>query len=407
MRPVSPVSDAAWAVVHLQVGRDRLSSALPARPRPGGMMIVWWDDERVLGHRVVQPHETVVEPAFPISAIAGAGATAVERVTSGGAKSLSVIIPTRDRPEDLARVLDSLSLQSVEPDEIIVVDNAPTSDLTRRLVTRLGQIRARVRYVAEPKPGLDFARNAGIRASKSEVCAFCDDDVVLHRRWCEELLAAFDGPDVMAVTGLVLPLELATEAQRAFEFGWGFGRGYKRIDFGPAFFEETFSEGCPVWEIGAGASMAFRRTVFANIGLFDARLDAGAAGCSGDSEMWYRVLAKGWTCRYEPKVVSFHRHRREMDDLKRQIRAYLRGHVTALFVQFQRHRHWGNLRRVFAVLPKYYLVRFLRILKKGPATDPLLKEEVIGCLEGILYFARHWRPERTAGWPAGSPIHDG
>src|SRR5215207_4542425 len=123
MRGVSHMSDAAWTVVHLQVGSK--GPALPPRPHSEGMMIVWWDDDRVLGHRIVQPHEREVEP--PLQARPAYGMAEGERagVTSESARSLSVIIPTRDRPEELARVLDSLSLQSIEPDQIIVVDNAP------------------------------------------------------------------------------------------------------------------------------------------------------------------------------------------------------------------------------------------------------------------------------------------
>jgi hypothetical protein len=54
----------------------------------------------------------------------------------------------------------------------------------------------------------------------------------------------------MAVTGLVLPAELETEAQLHFETYWGFGRGYRRIDFSSVFFESDRMRGCPVWEIG-------------------------------------------------------------------------------------------------------------------------------------------------------------
>jgi GT2 family glycosyltransferase len=122
----------------------------------------------------------------------------------------------------------------------------------------------------------------------------------------------------MAVTGLVLPAELATEAQLHFETYWGFGRGYRRIDFISVFFESDRMRGCPVWEIGAGANMAFRREVFEKVGLFDERLDVGAAGCSGDSEFWHRVLTHGGVCRYEPGAVAYHFHRRDWAGLSNQ-----------------------------------------------------------------------------------------
>ena len=39
--------------------------------------------------------------------------------------------------------------------------------------------------------------------------------------------------------------------------------------------------------------MAFRRQAFLLLGGFDERLDVGAAGCGGDSELWYNLLSRG------------------------------------------------------------------------------------------------------------------
>ena len=97
--------------------------------------------------------------------------------------------------------------------------------------------------------------------------------------------------------------------------------------------------------------MAFRRAIFDRVGLFDERLDVGQAGCSGDSEFWHRVLTDGWQCRYEPGAVVFHYHRRDMAGLRKQIFFYMRGHVVALLVQFQRSKNIGNLSRAFITLP--------------------------------------------------------
>ena len=88
--------------------------------------------------------------------------------------------------------------------------------------------------------------------------------------------------------------------------------------------------------------MAFRREAFERVGLFDERLGAGAAGCSEDSELWYRLLAEGHQCRYAPTAVVFHYHRTHWEELRHQTYSYMRGHVAALFFQFDRYRHWGN-----------------------------------------------------------------
>jgi GT2 family glycosyltransferase len=299
----------------------------------------------------------------------------------------SVLICTRDRAEDLRKCLASLVGQTMKPREIIVVDNASKTGQTRDVVLAAGAT-----YVREDRPGLDFARNAAIRAATADIVAFTDDDVVLHPLWLENLTKAFDRPEIVCVTGLVLPGELDTPAQFVFETRWGFGRGYKRIDFGPDYYVRHHGRGCPVWEIGAGASQAFRRSVFADVGLFDTRLDVGAAGCCGDSELWNRLLFHGYTCRYEPTAVAWHFHRREMEGLRKQIRAYMSGHTASLLVQYQRTGGSGNLKRVLFSLPRYYARKLYRYARWGRRADTMFVfSEIKGCLEGIWFIVRRPR----------------
>ena len=143
----------------------------------------------------------------------------------------SLVICTRDRPNNLRRCLASLAAQTRPPDQVLVVDNASSDDRTRSVAEAAG-----VCYVREPRPGLDIARNAGARAATGDLVLYTDDDVALHPRWVERIAAAFDAADIMAVTGLVLPAELDTRWQQVFEKQWGFGRGFRRIDFDRDFF---------------------------------------------------------------------------------------------------------------------------------------------------------------------------
>lgn len=304
-----------------------------------------------------------------------------ERCQEPGGSSVSVIVCTRERPEQLARCLASLQNLSQPPHEILVVDNAPTSDATHQLVSQMPGIR----YVLEPQPGLSRARNTGIRYSTGDVIAFTDDDVEVHPDWCTRLQQNFDDPRVMTVTGLVLPAELETDAQLIFEKGFGyFNKGYCAKTFDSQFFEQTKHRGVPAWEVGAGANMAIRRQAFDLVGNFDERLGAGSAGCSEDSEFWYRVLAEGWCCRYEPTSVVYHYHRRDLDSLRQQIYQYMRGFVASLFVQFARYKHWGNLRRLFTSLPMHYINRFLYGLLQGfKSFNSILLAGITGFFSGL------------------------
>jgi len=307
---------------------------------------------------------------------------ATESAAMTAPTTIAVVICTRDRPDDLERCLASLTAQSRRPDEIVVVDNASKDQRTRDVAQKAG-----VTYVREDRSGLSFARNMGVRAVKSQIVAFTDDDVVLHPHWLENLTGALNEPDIVATTGLVLPGSLATEAQYIFETQWGFGRGFQVKTFDGTYYESTRKQGSPVWEIGAGASMAFRKAIFDKIGYFDERLGAGASGCSEDSEYWYRILHFGGKCRYQPKALAYHFHRATLEGLERQLRAYMRGHTAALLVQYERTGERGNLRRLFVSMPKRYLRRIAKRIVRGRTHDNFfLRSEILGCVGGVLFY---------------------
>jgi GT2 family glycosyltransferase/SAM-dependent methyltransferase len=303
---------------------------------------------------------------------------------------VSVVVATRRRAGTLARLLDSIAALAGPPAEVIVVDNGP-DEATRAVV----EGRPFATYVAEPRPGLSVARNAGVRRAQGAIVAFTDDDAVVDTRWLERLCAGFESAAVTAVTGLVLPLSLDSSVQVLFERGLGwFAHGFRRRTFDAEFFARTRSSGAPVWAIGAGVNLAVRREAFERLGFFDERLGAGASGCSEDSELLYRILADGGECLYRPDAVVRHDHRAEMRGLERQVHDYVRGHVSALFVQFARYRHRGDLRRAFLTMPAH-LVRRLPV--RPPVDDRLrrtLTAELRGYGRGLL-LAR-WALRRPA-----------
>jgi GT2 family glycosyltransferase len=336
------------------------------------------------------PLDALLAADRPLAALA-----VVEHAT-GPRPSVSVVICTRDRPSALARCLDALAASELAPDEVLVVDNAPASDAARPLVTARARDWTTVAYLREDRPGLSVARNTGVRASSGEVVAFTDDDAVVHPAWLSRLLAGFVRPQVMAVTGLVLPANLDGEEQVLFEKRMGgFGRGFRALEYDFAWFQRLRQVGAPVWRVGAGVNMAIRRAAFDLVGLFDERLGAGAAGCSEDSELWYRLLAEGWACRYEPAAVVFHHHREA--GVRRQARDYARGHLAALFVQYARYHDMGNLRRAAFALPRHFLIRGLRDLywRRSPGTLPA---ELAGYLAGLTLAPSMLR---EAGRPRG------
>ncbi|WP_018611241.1 glycosyltransferase family 2 protein [Segetibacter koreensis] len=299
-----------------------------------------------------------------------------------GEVEISVVICTRNRSKRLQLCLESLQKQICTPKEIIVVDNAPTDNNTRLVVENFPN----ATYLLEARPGLDIARNAGAKKASYPIVAYTDDDVFLHPMWTYRVWESFISEDTDAITGLVIASSLDTESQQIFEKHWSFNKGYVDKVFDQDFLK---SKSPKVWDIGAGANMAFRKEVLNKINYFDERLDVGAAGCSGDSEIWYRILLAGFKIKYNPRAVVYHEHRREISALHKQIFNYMRGHAASVLIQHSQNKKAGYRRYLFYEIPKYYLLLFRIGFPSYSFRYRTLISEVKGLVSGVRFFYRN------------------
>jgi glycosyltransferase involved in cell wall biosynthesis len=287
----------------------------------------------------------------------------------------TVAVCTRDRTEDLRRCLEALIRLEEDDQELLVIDNCPSTDATQRLVAEY----PRVRYVREDQRGLDVARNRALREARNDIVAFCDDDAAPDPGWLRALLRNFHDPRVLCVTGLTMPLELETEAQEWFERYTPFGRGFKRTVF-----DSTTHNPLVVWRAGTGNNMAVRRSVVELAGPFDELLDAGTSTRSGgDYEMFSRILTQGYRIVYDPAALSWHRHRRTWEELRTAIYGYGVGVYAAWTRSLLVEREWGVLKLAWAWF-RYQIRALLRSLLRRRNATPmdLLLAELRGCAVG-------------------------
>lgn len=246
---------------------------------------------------------------------------------------LTVAVCTRNRPEELRRALASLAAQVQPPSEVLVIDNAPGDDRTRALVEREFPD---VRYLEEPAPGLDFARNRALSAALGDVVAFLDDDAVADPDWSRALLQPFQKDlKVAAVTGCVLPFSLETDGQRLFEANGGFSRGEREVRLPRDTCEPLHGRRAPriAWavSVGSGCSLAVHRWRMLALGGFDEALDLGPElPGGGDHDALWRLLEAGWTVVYEPAARARHEHRKELRAACDQIVGHQRALVAFL-----------------------------------------------------------------------------
>jgi glycosyltransferase involved in cell wall biosynthesis len=314
-------------------------------------------------------------------------------VSSPRAGGISVVVCTRDRPAALARCLDALARLDHAPFEVVVVDNASRDDAAERIVAATP-----FRYVREDRPGLDRARNRGAAEARFDLVAYTDDDAEAEPGWLSGIAGAFAGSEVAGVTGRVLAADLSTPAQRLFErYGHGMDKGETarlfRYDRLGAFGRIA------VQAVGVGANMAFRRAALEAVGGFDPVLDVGTpARGAGDLDIFHRLLRAGFTLRYEPSARVRHHHRREMAELRRQLRDNGRSFGVYLLKRWREGRAAER-----AALAAFFLLRWgpwlTGRLAKGalglhPLPLPLLWEELAGALSAPRAWGETRRAER-------------
>jgi GT2 family glycosyltransferase len=317
-----------------------------------------------------------------------------------GSRGLTAAICTRNRPDLLARALESLVTQTPAVAEILVVDNAPADDATRSLVaTRFPS----VRYVTEPVPGLDFARNRALEAATREVVAFLDDDAVAAPGWADSLHGVFEADAEVAVcTGRVEALSLETPGQRLFEANGGFSRGADRIRLPDDAGRLLHGRRAPLiaWAIsvGCGCSYAVRRGTARELGGFDEALDLGPPlPGGGDHDLLWRALSAGHAVVYEPSALAWHEHRREVEAVHDQIA----GHQRAVLAFLAKHLMGSDSKSRPALLgytgwrlakPGFRLLR--RAVRRDPLPARLLVRMWWNCWLGLLVYPRARRLAR-------------
>lgn len=202
---------------------------------------------------------------------------------------ISVAIATRDRPQALARCLESLRANRVQPAEVVVADQSSGPE-TRSVVAAAG-----ARWVEGGGNGLAGGQNAAFRHATMPLIAVLDDDCVADFGWIEQLERAFAAdPELALLGGRVLALPAAGERT----FAVASRTSTKRREF---------SRPSAPWQVASGNNFALRRDWFERVGGGDERLGPGTPGQGAlDIDLFYRVLRAGGRALYDPDAIVRH-----------------------------------------------------------------------------------------------------
>lgn len=290
--------------------------------------------------------------------------------------SVSVVIPTKDRVQQICECIDSIQKQTYSPDEIIVIDSSKTPLLKEILKEKFTKLYPKIKYIYSDV-STSAARNIGGRSSSGDIVFIFDDDVVLHSDYIKEVVKVFASDREGRVGGVMGRITNIKEDANPI----------KNIVHRLFFLSHTgdgkiLPSGLETWvnsknkivktESLSGCMQAYRKKVFDNF-LFDEELGRLSGYCySEDLDFSYRVSRK-YALLYTPFAKIEHRPSQVS---RIHVQTFRRQHIFNHFYLFRKNmpKHFTNLFAFCLSVFGFFLLTLLRGNMRG----------VIGVLHGII-----------------------
>jgi cellulose synthase/poly-beta-1,6-N-acetylglucosamine synthase-like glycosyltransferase len=233
---------------------------------------------------------------------------------------VTVIVPAYNEAGSLRDTIASLRLQTLQPVEIIVVDDC-SSDATGAVAAALGVTVVRPRANTGSKAG---AQTFALGLVRTPFTIAIDADTVLAPDAIAELLGAFEDPRVAAACGMVLPRKVGSlwERGRYIEYLFAFSY-YKQV-------QDHY--GAPL--ISSGCFSMYRSEILRAVGGWSDRTLAE------DMDLTWTLYQRGHAVRFIPEAVCYPIEPHDFHFLAKQLRRWSHGFVQNVKL------HWRGVLQV-------------------------------------------------------------
>ena len=280
--------------------------------------------------------------------------------------SVSVVVISHGNEDGLERCLRSVHESRVAPQEVVVVDMGA--------------------YGTAP-PSLP--------ETTGEVLALTDDRSTVHPLWVGAISASFRDEDVMAVIGLVLPAELETEAQVAFErLLGGLGLGFEPTAYSRRHTIDGSGDFLlPLEKLHTPANFAVRSTWLRHVHLDGPSERHPALAPMTYLKLWYELLASGREGRYDPTAVVFRRHPGDESEVRAEASRQLSELVAFFATEFADGHDFADLHSGVLSVPSRLLPGAIRTMAFGSTIE---RRVVSARLAGYASGVQAFRPAAAA-----------
>jgi len=277
---------------------------------------------------------------------------------------ISIVIPSYNRHEQLAKTVTYLSGLNYSAYEIIIVDQSENE--TRALKQSIDN---KIQLYKIKKKGLPIARNFGISKARGDIILFCDDDIIPTQQLITAHLGNYTNPQVGGVAGHIAD---KTKKENHIKIG--------RINRFTGCQSDNFhSPKKSFIDHGRGCNISFRTDVLKRIGGFDPRF--GGTAFLEETDVCLRISRLGYRLIYEPRATVVH---------SKSDSGGCRPASPTHWFYWYGHNYmmlfWKNFNRV--TLPFFVLFRLLNLLNGVIHTSNLkiLYHGIQGMIDGTRCF---------------------
>jgi succinoglycan biosynthesis protein ExoA len=242
--------------------------------------------------------------------------------------TVTVVIAARNEELTIARLLDSLDMQTYDHDrlDVVVADGGSTDRTRSEVAGRSGERRLRTRLIDNPGRVTASGLNAGVDATDADIVIVLGAHAAVPADFVEASVAVLEASGADCAGG-VLETVGTTVMGRAIA-----AATTSPFGVGNALFRTGAATGRDVDTVAFGA---YRRSIFRRLGGFDVSL-IGAE----DDEFNFRVVRSGGRIRFDPSIRATYFCRNSLRGLARQYFMYGRGKAWVL----RKHRRAPSAR---------------------------------------------------------------
>lgn len=219
----------------------------------------------------------------------------------------SVLLPTYDRADMVARCMLYVAKQSLSPEELIILDQGRLNKSRLFRLWRTNYSPTKLIYLRINQRGKSNALNLGVAKAHTSIIAVLDDDCFANSQWIQAMMKSINKNRMTIITGKVI----AGKPKR----------GSVRVrDYVTKEAPITYKKGkliTPIF-ILSGGNFCFSLNDFYKIGPFNISFGPGSKFKSAEDVEWcYRALAKGYKVQYIPEAIVEHKSwRSKIQDLE-------------------------------------------------------------------------------------------